>query len=295
MTAQTPETPAAPRPGSPEYDEAMAAKFRASKEPDPAPADPAAAALAEPDPALAGVPPKFVKDGVVDVAALLASYAALEKRLGSGGAPAPAASPAASTPAPGAPLAVPADQPAGADPAAAEGAARATVQNAGLDWNVLAGKATKGEAFTDAEYAALEASGMPRAVADTVAQSLAKTAADERAAAITYAGGEGTANALLAWAATNLTPAERETYNSLLASPNWRVAIDSLKARAATALPTLMEPKLQAGGNEAGKPVGFRSRAEMTAAMSDPRYRKDPAFREQVASRMRFATWDLDR
>jgi hypothetical protein len=42
------------------------------------------------------------------------------------------------------------------------------------------------------------------------------------------------------------------------------------------------QPMLQ-GDTGSSAPTGaFQSRAQVTAAMSDPRYRKDPAYREEV-------------
>jgi hypothetical protein len=275
------EQATAPAPGTPEHDAAMAARFRASKEPD-APAANEIADVAARTALPEGVPAKFVKDGVVDVAALAASYAALEKRLGAGGATA-------------APAATPGDQPAPAADNATESTACAAVQKAGLDWDALAAKAGRGEAFSAEEYAALEAAGMPRHVADGIAKALTDRGAAERQAAVEYAGGQAQADALMDWAAKNLSEAEKQTYNQLLASPQWRIAVDSLRSRAGASLPTAGEPTLVTGGNQAGRPEGYRSRSEMKSDMANPLYQRDPAFREKVAMRMRFATWDLDR
>lgn len=280
MTEQT----QAPTRGSPEYDAAMAAKYREAKGEAPAPGNEierAANAPAAPAAAPEGVPAKFIKDGQVDVAALAASYAALEKRL-SGAPAAPAAPPAA----------LPGDQPAAAQ--TPEEQAQGTVQAAGLDWDTLSAKAAKGEGFSAEEYAALEKVGMPRHVADGIAKVLTDRAAAEKTAAVEYAGGQKEADALLVWAAGNLSDAEKERINGLLASPDWRLGIDALKQRRGAASPTAGEPTLTTGGNQPGAPPGYRSRAEMKADMASPTYKTDPAFRERVALKMRFATWDLD-
>lgn len=77
-TTQQPQQPAAPTPGTPEHDTAMASKFDAAQQKPQAPADP-------PAPRVAGLPEKFAS-----VEAMAKAYAELEKKLGTPPAAPPA-------------------------------------------------------------------------------------------------------------------------------------------------------------------------------------------------------------
>lgn len=272
--------PAAPALGSAEYDALMVARSRGTPDGSaPKTEAEALAASAQPD-----VPAKFLKDGKVDVDSLLASYRELEKRLSGGAgkvAEAPPATPGATPPAQA--------------PDADQQTAQAAVTAAGLDWSTLMGRAAAGQPFAAEEYAALERVGMTRDVADGLAKVLVERSAAEQAEAETYAGGKEATAAMLAWAEKNLSAAERESYNQTLASPQWRMAVDSIRHRMGNALPTAGEPKLvAAGGRPGGTASGYRSQEEMKADMKNPLYSKDPAFREAVYAKMRAATWDLN-
>jgi len=62
-----------------------------------------------------------------------------------------------------------------------------------------------------------------------------------------------------------------------------RLAIQGLNARYRSEA----EPSLLQGGTGTVSSGGrFESNAELTAAMSDPRYSKDPAYRQQVADKL---------
>ncbi|CLP71539.1 Uncharacterised protein [Mycobacterium tuberculosis] len=61
------------------------------------------------------------------------------------------------------------------------------------------------------------------------------------------------------------------------------MAILGLKARYDAANGS--EPTLLGGNAKASEDV-FRSTAELTAAMKDPRYKKDPAYREDVKQKL---------
>ena len=101
-------------------------------------------------------------------------------------------------------------------------------------------------------------------------------------------GGEKTYEAALEWASDNLSEAEQDAYNRILstADPNQiRFAVEALVGRFRS------QADFQ-GRTVSGKPGGgdgakpFRSRAEVMSAMADPRYDSDPAYRNDIASRL---------
>ena len=268
-------TNAAPLPGSPEYDVAMAAKWRASKGDEGTGEKPTESAPSErPE----HIPEKFWRDGKLDTDALLKSYTELEKTRGAGKAPDP--------------LKIEGEQPG---QTTTTDAAKDATNAAGLDWNVLQQKIATQGALDDSDYSALAKAGIPKDVIDGHVKLVQDRLAAEKREAIQYLGGEKAANAALSWAAQNLSEQDKAQINALLASPNWRIGLDAIKARMGAASRTAGEPEAGAYGNQPSAPPGYRSRAQMKADMASPQYRNDPAFREQVAQKMRNATWDLDR
>lgn len=221
---------------------------------DAAPAAPAA------DGRPANVPEKFwnAETKTVNTEALLASYATLEASRGQPADPAPA-EPAAG------------DEPAGDPPAADTAVARAQAEfEANGD-------------LSEESYAALEAEGIDRPTVEAYVRGIESS----RLLAHTAAGGEEQYTAMIEWAGKNLSADEIAAYDAATeGSPRDLVAaVQGLSERFAAGRRN--EPALLAGGETPlASNDGFKSKAEMVAAMSDPRYRSDEAYRSDVARRM---------
>lgn len=101
------------------------------------------------------------------------------------------------------------------------------------------------------------------------------------------AGGKDQYTAMLSWAGANLSDKEVAAYNNVMGSGDFNamsLAVDGLKSRFVKAKgsnPSLLSGDGSIGGSEAG----FGSTFEMTAAMKDPRYAKDPVYRKSVEQR----------
>lgn len=166
------------------------------------------------------------------------------------------------------------------------------VQRAGLNPEDLKSQLLTNGALSEDAVSALEKQGLRRELIDLYVDNWNFRVNAQRETALGYAGGEGEWQELASWAAQNLPENEVARYNDLLASPEWKVAIDALKVRrgASNTEPTLV------GGNETvtGTSFGYRSKAEMKTDMSNPMYASDPAFRRQVMQKIQSATWDLD-
>jgi hypothetical protein len=99
-------------------------------------------------------------------------------------------------------------------------------------------------------------------------------------------GGDEKYNEMLGWASKNMSEQEISLYDSVMdkgdpAAAYW--AVQALSARyqdAAGVTPDLVTGK----GTPSAK--GFRSQAELVAAMADPRYDNDPAYREDVMRKL---------
>jgi len=100
-------------------------------------------------------------------------------------------------------------------------------------------------------------------------------------------GGQDAYSETLAWAAENLTPAEVAAYDNVVNSGNKDAiffAVQALNQRYRDAVG--FEGKQVSGKAVKNSIKGFRSQAELARAISDPRYRNDPAYRMDVEEKL---------
>jgi hypothetical protein len=165
--------------------------------------------------------------------------------------------------------------------------AEKAVETAGLNMETLSAEyAEKGE--LDAKsYDALEKAGIPK---DYVNQFIEgqKALADQQANSLKeIAGGNDAYNEMTSWAADNMTEQEKVAYNTAVNSKDVetaKLAIAGLKAKFESANgnePSLVEGKGTITGQD-----GYKSWAEVTRAMSDDRYQKDPAYQSLVKEKL---------
>jgi hypothetical protein len=104
------------------------------------------------------------------------------------------------------------------------------------------------------------------------------------------AGSEEKYKEAVAWAGTNLPKADVEAFNKAILGDfnQQRFAVEALMGRFNAARGT--SPNLLKGQAAPGGPEGYASREQMRADMSDPRYKKDPAFRAAVEEKARRTT-----
>ena len=277
--------------GTPEYEAAAAELYNGRHNP----ASPLSPETPE------GVPEKFFdkESGQVNVAALLASYKALEAKLG---APAPANDQTA--PAAGAePTAAPTD-PAAAPkleiPAGSVDPVADLVTAAGLNVDALGAKIMKTGKLDDTDYAAIEKLGIPRPLIDQHVNAMKQlgeiTQAENTRQAVAMFGNEAAMDATLKWAAATYTEAEQARLNAKLNSADWRDAVKVLRSDYMAANPGASEPTLRTGGGGNNQvEQGYRAKQDWVRDMQRPEYKKDAAFRAKVAARHAVSTWDLDR
>lgn len=147
--------------------------------------------------------------------------------------------------------------------------------------------ATDGK-LSDETFAALEKTGIPRPIAEQYLSGIKAQAEMVEQSAYSVVGGEQQYTALVEWAAQNLTDAEIDAYDEAVNSANpakIKSAVEGLNAR--YRLAAGFEPGVKFGGKSAGPGEFFKSRHEMQAAMSDPRYKAgDPAFHAEVREKI---------
>lgn len=313
MTTETTQAaPAeAPKPGTPEYDVAMAAKFDnrnvvadpSVEEKPAAAAQPQAAQRPEWFPENLWKADQSLEDNSKSLAG---SYAEARKTISQKPAAAPAAAAAAAAPA-----ADVVKQQLEANLAAVKAKPGvkpeeiAVAEQALSSYKPAAPAATKVD-FTPFEneyaetgtlsaesYTKLEEMGFKKVTIDSYIAGLKATEVAYEAQAHEAAGSKETFTQMTTWAATALTEAEVNAFNSAVTSGNveaMRMAVQAVHSKFVAA--NGQQPKLLGGGDRPnGSALAFRDKSEMTAAMRDPRYKTSEAFRADVAARLLASTF----
>ncbi len=122
------------------------------------------------------------------------------------------------------------------------------------------------------------------------AQTQAVTAEAEKSI-LDSVGGKESYQQIVQWAANNLDPAEVASYNEVTNSGNVaaiRFAVEALSTRYKNA--EGYEAPLVTGRKAPAVNNTFRSHAELSRAISDPRYSTDPAYRSDVEAKLARST-----
>ena len=165
--------------------------------------------------------------------------------------------------------------------------AEKAVESAGLNMDNLSSEyAEKGE--LDAKsYEALEKAGIPKEYVNQFIEGQ-KAVADQQTTSIKdIVGGADAYTEMSEWAADNMSEQEKSAYNTAVNSKHIetaKLAVVGLKAKFENANgnePSLVEGKATITGQG-----GYKSWAEVTAAMGDDRYQKDPAYQNMVQEKL---------
>ena len=100
-------------------------------------------------------------------------------------------------------------------------------------------------------------------------------------------GGDKAYKSMLDWASENFDESEVEMYDSVMSSGNPNAiyyAVQALQARYNDSVGS--DGQTLTGRGAADTDDSFKSQAELVAAMSDPRYDRDPAYRSDVMRRL---------
>ena len=225
---------------------------------------------------LAKFPDKF-RNAADPMAAMLASYTELEKKLGGTQTPlVDPKKPTVTTP--------PATAP---EPGTAIEEVKSYLTETGIDFDALSATYTAQGAFTDAQYTELGEVGLPKHVVDAYITGQ-KAVMDKRTNEIlTSAGGREAYVEMITWAKDALPPADIKAFNEIVQGGNdahIKLAITALSSQFKAGGP----PKLLQGSttNPGTTVTGYASENEVVQAMADPRYRNDVAYQREVAVKM---------
>lgn len=165
--------------------------------------------------------------------------------------------------------------------------AKQLAESAGLDFNALSAEYAQSGTLSEASYAAIAKAGFPKEAVDQFIAGQEAIAQQNISSMKAEFGGEDGYGQMVEWAAANLDPAAIQAFNRTMDSGDMdsiRLAITGLQAKYTAA--NGKEPNLINGGNSDGQEDVFRSTAEMTAAMKDPRYAKDKAYQAEVHAKV---------
>ncbi len=135
--------------------------------------------------------------------------------------------------------------------------------------------------LSDKSYGELSKMGFSKPLVDQFIAGQQAVMAREEQAVYDSVGGKEAYVEMIQWAGQSLSKEEVEAYNSAVSSGNQahiQFAVKGLQARFAA---NTREPNLKTTSGKAPQ-AGFRSVSEVVAAMSDPKYKIDPAYRADV-------------
>lgn len=158
-------------------------------------------------------------------------------------------------------------------------------------WTSLTDEYNEAGELSDESKAILKDLGIPETMVDDfIAGQEARAAQYETQVTSILGGGSEEYNALVDWADENMSAEEAEAFNAAVSSGDVnkaRMAVRQLKLDYVKAEGS--DASLELGGNQGGggsKAQPFGSRAEMSEAINNPKYARDPAYRAKVEQRI---------
>lgn len=158
---------------------------------------------------------------------------------------------------------------------------------AGLDFSTFQDEYEETGGLSEEAYDALSEAGFPKSLVDSWIAGQEALAASVQSSVFNMVGGQDAYAEMVGWAADNLPQSEINAFNANVESGDaalTQFAVQGLYARyrsERTTEPTLIQGEVS--NNQGG---AFNSVAELTAAMRDPRYHKDPAYRQSVSEKL---------
>jgi hypothetical protein len=168
----------------------------------------------------------------------------------------------------------------------------------GLDIAGLTAEFGENGELSQGTYKKLAAKGLDKETVDLMIDGQMSRAREYAGTLAQVAGGQEQLDSLFAWAGGNKTPEQVAALNQVFEGNNLEAAKMTLMGLAAEHAAAVASGKADPLGEgdtrlvEGETAMGvtgampFRSQAEVTAAMRDPRYENDPAYRKDVMNRL---------
>lgn len=168
------------------------------------------------------------------------------------------------------------------------------LEEAGIDFSDMNTRWQQSGELTTDDYTALEGAGFTRQMVEAYLNGLNYQAAKDSALSLQQVnevkaqfGGEEEYGRMMAWAQANLSAEEQDAFNNLIETQPMsavKLAVAGIHSRYTAA--EGREPKLLGGRSPRSEGDVFESTAQLVEAMSDPKYKSDPAFRRKVEAKL---------
>ncbi len=161
------------------------------------------------------------------------------------------------------------------------------LEERGVDFDALSEEFMEHGGLTEDSYEALLEAGIPRTMVDQFIDGQNAVAQQLQYQAFEQVGGQEAYAEMTSWATDNLPEASIDAFNNAINSGNIEtanLAIQGLQAQYRSVNGS--EPTLVMGETNTVSGGVFNSAAQLTAAMRDPRYSTDSAYRQTVASKL---------
>ena len=161
------------------------------------------------------------------------------------------------------------------------------LEERGVDFDAMSQEFAELGGLTEDSYNTLLEAGIPRTMVDQFIDGQVAVAGEMQQEAFSQVGGQQAYEDMTSWASDNLPEASIDAFNDAVNSGNIEtanLAIQGLQARYRSVNGN--EPSLIMGETKSVTGGVFDSAAQLTAAMRDPRYSSDSAYRQQVASKL---------
>jgi len=157
-----------------------------------------------------------------------------------------------------------------------------------LDFDSFSKEYAENGSLSEESIAKLASNGIPENVVRNYLDGLNAITEKQTQQIYSIAGGEEKYNSMLEWASESLDEQEIGAFNAIMEQGNpasMQMAVRGLQARFSQSNGS---PSKLVQGDTIGPSGGtFRSVAELTSAMKDPRYHKDPAYRRDIENRLK--------
>ena len=166
----------------------------------------------------------------------------------------------------------------------------ATEAPSGLDLSPYAEEYANNGELSEESIQKLVASGIPENVLSTYIDGVRALEEAQTNSVYNMVGGQQSYETMLEWASENMTEGEIDAFNSIVENGDMNSISMAVRGLEARYVQINGRPSKLVQGEVSGPSTSaFRSVAEVTAAMRDPRYTKDPAYRREVEERLRNA------
>ena len=161
------------------------------------------------------------------------------------------------------------------------------LEEMGIDFDALSQEFAELGGLTEDSYDSLIEAGIPRSMVDQFIDGQMAVATQMQQEAFEQVGGQEAYEDMVTWASDTLPEASIDAFNNAVNSGNIEtanLAIQGLQAKYRSVNGS--EPSLIMGETKSVTGGVFDSAAQLTAAMRDPRYSTDSAYRQSVAAKL---------